>query len=554
MNECGGEDKNMGDGTDSQFERNRIRSQDPSRALDDLDLIDLFREAAERLRREEPAGRMGPPTREELDFGDVPSGLRKWLIQDPNSPRPIKREEIDAQNWDFIGTNERPTGPNQSMSMRRAEDGSLTLYTSQGRLQSQDGRTWTGADGQVAFRGTIRQENGNIIRENADNGVTTVERPDGSHSRIITTSSGERIEINTHAVSDPTSRQNRMVTVTDGSGTWVSTDNGNSYTNPETNETFDGSLTIDEYGNYESFQFPKERHLLGQSPVAERHSARVRQIEERFNVRITPPDEGHPNLPQDIRLTTRQPTMNELDALERVLARGRSRDNDGLRISFYRDDANSRRVDALGRYRSGESLIEVFGNQPASGWHGVEGVLEHELAHHEQAEATRQGGRAQADLDSTYQSMGWEGNRLRDRDGNLWTVGGTWDARTWTATINGVPTTITNAQMRERTRIYPGSTYFTTPGEMHAEAVSRFRTDRQSLMNESPEMYTIARAWDQGQIDARHGTENGRSRMIRGLDGRLVANTPENARQIRESETTWRAMTPPRVHPLRLAS
>jgi len=393
-------------------------------------------------------------------------------------------------------------------------------------------------------------EGGNLIREN-HYGVTTEERPDGSETRRMRTSTGDLVQIHTSAIPVGGSANDRTITVVDSTGTYVSTDGGESYTQRGADGRFtDGPVSvrrgIDDYGNYwSSNDCLPDRHVEARTPQADRFHARQREIEERYGVRITPPDVSYPAVGADgVTLTTRQPTMLDLDALERSLSRSTRDNNDGLEFAFIRDTPAARSVQARGRYVARDTnYIELFDWQHSSrGPNGVEGVIDHELAHHEQQIDGQDGGRWNAELNRLYHEMGWTGERLRDHDGNLWT----WvparrqEPEHWTSPSSSQP--LSPRQMRERAQVRPPSDYFTAPWEMHAEAVRLYRTDREALMRENPDLYARIRTSDQDQIDRRHGTNSGGgSRMIRDLDGRIIANTAQDRRRISAAERDWQA-------------
>lgn len=523
------------------------------------DVLDLYRQFKDysNTQRTDPAQELARLALEGPGIYSEPHDYAGKI--DPNNPLPDVSIEDLRRGGNVEQPQERPTipeadrnqfefnGVNGRARMATLPDGTYEYNDAQGRMTSFDGRTWIRDNGDVAFQGTIRMEDGNIVREN-NRGVRDLERPDGSTVRSIVTRSGERVTMETSAIPDGGTASDRTIRITDNRGTFVSQDNGQNWAQRDENEVFTGGvhgggMGIDEYGNFwHSWSSnPSERIVTERTFEAERFQSRVNEIQQRHNVRIAPADLSYTSAGRDgAALMTRQPTYLELDALDRALSRNPRDTDDGLNIAFLRDTPDSRRTGAWGRYVSPGNLVEIYDlHNYGRGRNGIEGVIEHELAHHEQSEAARRGGRDRASLDLLYQNMGWDNGRIRDLDNNLWTYD--FENRNWTATIDGEPATISSSEMRERARVRPPSNYFTSSWEMHAEAVMAFRTDRQNLMNDNPQLYSMIRDWDQDQLDRRYGSNaDGTPRMIRDIDGTVISNTQENRRRIRNEENSWR--------------
>ncbi len=153
--------------------------------------------------------------------------------------------------------------------------------------------------------------------------------------------------------------------------------------------------------------------------------------------------------------------------------------------------------------------------------------------------------------------------QMRDKDGNYWAqnpanyeqpFGGAWtrvddQGRTLKADgtlatgFNDLTAAIrSNNEMREAAAVRPGSTYFKNEKEMGAEALTYFRADgrsRAELLSMSPDMYRIAKEWDQKEIDMdpRFGTNpDGSSKFIRSPEGTIVPATQEERQRVAKYE------------------
>lgn len=87
---------------------------------------------------------------------------------------------------------------------------------------------------------------------------------------------------------------------------------------------------------------------------------------------------------------------------------------------------------------------------------------------------------------------------------------------------------LTNAEVRQMALIKPPTDYFTAPDEELADSLMLYRVGedgRKQLMNSGLQLYNVVKAVDQGEIDARFGTNgDGTAKKIRMPDGTLADN------------------------------
>lgn len=279
-----------------------------------------------------------------------------------------------------------------------------------------------------------------------------------------------------------------------------------------------------------------------------RSRERIREISQKYGVKFTT---GGRHTYDGYKITAGVPTGDELDALEKVLKNVPHVNLKGLEIMFV--DKNRRPRNEFAVHESDGSkkriLIMPLGRiRGTEGWDKVEADLSHEVAHEEQHQINRglvlghpvsseEGQRVFRDMGWTYNQR--TGPRLLDRNGGEWAFSGNrhWDFVGGTRPGDN-KTRVTNDEMRELAKIRPASTYFDNPDEMHAEAISRFRTDRRGLAGEAADMYFVAKAYDQRMIDRAFKNLPPGS-LIRSASGDVVAATPENIRKVEEAERRW---------------
>ncbi len=280
-------------------------------------------------------------------------------IDETLRPRPLRNGETDRHNFDA-----EYGGRRVSMRSDRDNPNNLSFWNGTDRYTSNDGGTsWTSPDTspEASLRSINRDENGNIVMVN-NSGVRTEIQPDGTNTRSIRTSSGETVSI---------TQSRDLTTVSDQTGTWMSNDGRNFWN--EDGETWSGSINLDDTGNYWVQRDGDETMTLeGRSREGDVRRAqeqqidqRTRQIESRFNVQIARPGTYYDNPDGSHMTRSRRPTSDELDVLERSLARDRSNPIGNLLIRFIQDDAVSR-LGPANRYVPGENRIDLYNGSPTS--------------------------------------------------------------------------------------------------------------------------------------------------------------------------------------------
>lgn len=467
--------------------------------------------------------------------------ILEHLLEDTRPPLEFERLTLQTRR----GTDgvERTIGTN-----RRGVQ--VYLRDETGEWDSTDGTRWVRREtnGTRIWHGRVGfDRDNNFITESRNSGVRYVTRPDGSYTASFTRG-GIAYEMSFTRDGAPT--RCRI-----GDRAWTAGDNGNTWTNERTGQVWRGRCGLDGYGQYWEHPQGGERTITARSDQLEFIQRRQAQLTERYGVVFPRPGEQIRYSGRDY--TSRPPTMEELDCLENVLRRNGQMNTRGLRICFVQSSSATDRSGLWGVYQrtgnDGGPQVVLMPRATATvhGWNALEGTIEHELVHHEQYNqwGRHEWGSASSPAASRdlLRGMGWvydaESGRSRilDRDGGQWQYN--YGSGNWEPIIAGHPEparAITAAQMRDRARVRPATNYFTAPGEMHAEALAMFRQSRRMLFTESPELYETIRRWDQELINSRYGLQDGQPRMIRGIDGRIVPNTPENRRAVENAERDWR--------------
>lgn len=146
---------------------------------------------------------------------------------------------------------------------------------------------------------------------------------------------------------------------------------------------------------------------------------------------------------------------------------------------------------------------------------------------------------------------------LRDRSGGFYSPAA--DGENWKKCnkqgepldAQGLPTSdehaaavLSKQQMRATALVRPPTDYFDTPVQEYVDAMAMLRVSakrRVDLLNESPELYRLVKGDDQADIDLTFGKDAaGESKLIRSVDGTLVANTAEHRSRITEFEQASR--------------
>jgi hypothetical protein len=405
-----------------------------------------------------------------------------------------------------------------------------------------------------------------IVHRNSTTGITTVREADGSTTQSFANSQGDQFESRTNA-------DGTVVFFRDSTGSWRSND-GRNWVNVETQERQVANRFIDQYGQCVVRPEGGEQRVTGRSRQLERILTRQRELSNRYGVIFAEPGEGVAESSSGRRFACRPPTMAELNCLESVLDRNSQMNLRGLKICFAGSSRDGP-VDVAGAYQhfgnAGRPQIVVFpsDDRPVLGWDGLEGLIHHELVHHEQRQNWGQqadwGARtAHRDTHNFLADLGWVydaasgRHRLLDQEGNQWererNAAGL-DTGRWVPIVAGHPEparAISNREMRERARVRPISDYFTTPAEMHAEALALFRQDRREMWLRCQRMpgglafYNLIARYDQQELDRNpsYGRQNERSRYIRNADGAIVPNTPANRQAVQDQLRGRRSAQP----------
>lgn len=437
-----------------------------------------------------------------------------------------------------------------------------------GNWSSADGgKTWkTGEPNFAVRRGEVSiDKNGVYSFNNNDYGIRSKFLPDGTSSREIKTSTGEKYLVQRN-------QQGRPISFSDPSGNWRG--DGTNWTNSATGEKRTGNVTLTEHGEFR-FQSKTENTTV-QSTQLEQIKRLEKDISTTYGIRFGKAGEA---IPDGEGARNGVPTEAELKVLADVLKKTNHENYNGLKVWFVRPTENKENYfgyygnesnngkgnhacsggcshsSGAGRTAGGEMVVLPKARQEARGTEGLEGTLLHEFVHHEQGQRygnnTEWGGKySTPEARELAGRLGWDYNPglnehlLRDKDGGQWRYDENRDNWFKYKGENNSER-LTNQQMKERALIKPISDYFPYPYEHHAEGLAMFRMgvgedpkggDRQTLAQRSPELYKIIKQYDQEAIDFKHG---GNPREIRNLNGHLVPNNEENRRRILEAERAW---------------
>lgn len=459
-----------------------------------------------------------------------------------------------------------------------------------GEWKSEDGgKTWkTGEPNLRVRRGEVSiDDKGNYSYTNDDYGVKSTFSPDGKVTRTITNAAGEQFSVTRDKAGKPTG-------FTDKSGEW--TGDGKNWTNTKTGETKSGAVQLTEFGQFR-FKPDKGDAVVAQTPQLERINKLQAELTAQFGVKFARPgeqmknDDREPGKPKEAILYAGVPTEAELNTLKETLTNTRFEDYKGMKLWFIRPDENDRSEYATYQgpdkvpghngcachskaarqdVKNGDLVILPRARQEMKGFTGLEGTLYHELGHHEQRrwesmvgpKATPEARKLAADLGWTWHKT--HGAVMQDKKGGLWRyeedekTGKHWKWSGGTKPTDG-KTELKNAQMRDRAKVTPISAYNDYPDETHAEALSGFRigetgkekpADRRTLAIDSPKMYEVIKKYDQDKINKCHPPgPDGVPTHIRGLDGKIIPNSPENRREIAAREYQWKLehLSEPRI-------
>jgi hypothetical protein len=281
------------------------------------------------------------------------------------------------------------------------------------------------------------------------------------------------------------------------------------------------------------------------------------ELERRFQVRIGRSGEAAGSQSFSLRglpsesFQLRDPSVSELYAVEYAIERsqpshlaGKGQSSDGISIYFLKE---ARCGDRAGDWCFDQSRHPAIFIEPnySRGGQTLEELIVHELAHNAMY---RMGFNPALALEwKPAFELGWlpfhnfrtgeRGWMLRSKESeNYFYKIARYSGQWLRCDKEGQPLTIAGNSANERQQAYspeteevanaalvrPVSDYFPTPFEMMAEALMLYRSGSQSrarLLSLSPELYTIAKNFDQSEIDRTFGKQV----MIRKLDG-LIAH------------------------------
>lgn len=460
----------------------------------------------------------------------------------------------------------------------KTTDGVAT-YVNDGSAEwdSTDGQVWTrrGSGGVHTWRGTVGiDENDNYIEEGSVHGVTRVSRPDGSTTTSFKNKAGKEISL--------TESKDGTFEYSGTERKWQSVD-GKTWTSGTS--TWKGRLGIDSLGRMWREAESGKREIGAVSEKTQTITERVTALEKKYKISLGEAgkqinyDYSDPetDTTKPVGVTLRLPTLDELDTLDKCLAQYQhltpktadGYDFRGMKFSFLSGSGDGEKVTLWGWYNSHkDGLPQIFfgprNAAKARGWEGFEGTVLHEVAHHLQAQRWTKDGSREVPKD-VMDTLGWRhdkasGNyQLRDKDGKYWEshsvrlkdkdTGKWYYTNRWYPVLDG---TVIKEESRARTnrQMYdsipeknrPSTQYFTYPTEAHAEALAMLLHNPQMLYQRNHNLYQATRRWDQSDINQRYGLNPDKQpAMIRGADGNIVPNTPENRKRVTDMENRWRA-------------
>lgn len=497
---------------------------------------------------------------------------------------PVGHKNLDADKAPIkdakaLESSEAKAGQNEERTVSwrgkeiilRSKDGVANYFRDKdGReWESTDGKRWSEKGADDAWHGSVSiGEDGTLRTINTSYGVNTELRTNGSLSTNFAKKDGKQVTL----TEDPDGKR----TLDDGTNVWQSND-GKTWKNGKSTQI--GAIHIDEYGRL--------RKNTGRTEISLSTSAETQGImrtmwrmENDYNVKFALPGEIVAYSDDNkTKVPMRLPTATELKVVEEVLEQfkhlsdsAKKIDFDGFRIGFtaYKDEG--KKVNVAG-WHDNEPASVYFGPsvfKEARGWKGLEGVALHEFSHELQNVIWKENEIPQKVLDffgyeKAPKMAGEEDDsyRLRDKDGKQWQylLTNKTDADgIWMPVKDGVMSTdrsegISDKEMRKRLPDLqkPASEYFYDPAEAHAEALALYLHEPNMLYDANPNLYWAVKQWDQDDINRRFKTTRKADGsespvMIRGTDGKIVPNTEENSRKVKDFENTL-FLTPPTNNP-----
>ena len=547
----------------------RARQNQSERAALPTELASL-RLAATADRAAVPVERAAHPGTDSLPTGV--SRIERTRIHGTGSP-------VDTQVEIRYGMDGKPNFVRDHLGEWKSEDGGKTWKTGEPNLRFRRGEVAIDKDGHYSIN-------------NEDYGVKSTYSPDGKVTRTIINQAGEQFSVTRDKKGIPTG-------FSDSSGEW--TGDGKNWTNTKTGEKKTGTVSLAEHGEFR-FKPNKGDATVAQTPQLERINKMQDELTRQYGIKFAKPGERVKNEGRsqqqgnDEPIIAGAPTEAELNTLKKVLKNTDHENYSGMKMWFIRADENT--LDMYGAYTSekgdkpatphecngchnpqaitdaknGNMFVLPLARQEMNGAQGLEATLYHELGHHEQKFkgmlGDMVGPRGTPESRQQAAEMGWKWSErlkkpvLEDKNGGLWSF----DLKNGEFRWAGGKQPADNKrrldpeEMRDRAKVPSVNAYFFNPSEQHAESLAAFRMgvtgkerdggDRRTLAIDSPDMYQSIKRYDQARIDKKYGPgPNGESKMIRGLDGKIIENTPANQRQVEQAEYQWKLenLSEPRI-------
>lgn len=502
---------------------------------------------------------------------------RQDIVPTPFGDLTLVRDQISRNKPDLTTIDATGTGKKVDVTIKRDESGRPAFVRDHmGQWKSEDGgKTWkTGEPTFLVRRGEVGIDSrGRYSFDNEDYGVKSTFSPDGTSTRSMRTANGAELSVTRDARGVPTGFRDR-------SGEWRG--DGRNWTNSRTGETRTGSVNLTEYGE---FKFKSAKgETVEKTEQLERIQALQKNLTDQYGIEFGKPGEKGRENRTEMHMAG-VPTEAELKVLGDVLDKTSHENYRGMKIWFVRSDTYEDK-ELYGHYGNesgkgpghgcsggcshnegkvahagGEMVIMPKARQTLHGAEGLEGTLLHELSHHEQGQRfghdNEWGGKGSTRASRAEAGdLGWTWSKkhgaflLKDREGGLWRRS---EDEKWRWTAGKRPEDgkrlLESEDMQKRALVRPATDYFPYPYEHQSEGLTLFRIgvgesadgkDRRELARLSPELYGKIKRFDQESIDRGSGkTVTGEPEMIRGLNGRLVENTPANRRLVEEAERSW---------------
>lgn len=462
-----------------------------------------------------PANDRKPPEKGLIDWRKIEAlGLRD-LSQIERDNVPIGKKEFFLQKY-------------------RGNPEKFTDSTGSWECKDGTGKNWQHTDNpKIKWKGTVEVTDKNEwVRTDQTTGVIDTYRPNGVHIRESKTAN---VVIDENGV---------PVSFKDPKGkVWLS-ENGKDWIDTKSDATRRGTPSIDKDGNFsfkqerepakppvkgdsgtdkrprddratpETKETKEEKEKEGRKEKVERAKpkddpeelARLKnELKSEFGVKIA--EAGASRSCYGHRFTATEPTVEELKAAQAALRKSEHSNTNGIKLWFMdksqpvpKEMASTGAVYHSSGIGSPEIVLLPSAREKANGWNGLEGFILHEMVHHEQYERKLFDFGKNSDSTESKQlasQMGWvktarDGYVLLDKEGRQWKhdSSGKW-ALTKGTLGEGESGLISSAEMREKALVKPATRYFTSPVEMHAEAVALYRYNPAHMKKIVPELFAV---------------------------------------------------------------